>query len=248
MLTTTPHLRSVTSLNPFKNMRINSSQTGRATGESGPAVNTWSKGFGEAGYSLSTNITKLVPETTSYPIVYPANTQWDSTEKGVLDMLSHITRQSSLCPTQRFSLGGHSQGGNVTFHANPRISKEVLVKIVAVTMFGSPKCPKEVEGRCNSYCYKGDFACDGPTGGAFGSGGTEGVAKGMGGLKGVPNKGSRATVTRRVMESGIVVGAGDSCAEVEKLAVTGVVPKVKGMPHMAYSSDRLYVKAAACLC
>jgi hypothetical protein len=129
----------------------------------------------------------------------------------------------------------------VTFHAIPRMSKEVISKVVAVTMFGSPRCPEEVKGRCNSYCYKGDFACDGPTGGAFGSGGTEGAAKGMsgiGGAKGVP-KGRDAGMKR-------VIGTEDGCAETSKLEVTGVVPKVNGMPHMVYSSDGVYVKAAAC--
>lgn len=134
----------------------------------------------------------------------------------------------------------------MTFHAILRMIKDVMGKIVSVTMFGSPKCPKEVEGRCNSYCYKGDFACDGPTGGAFGSGGTEGVAKGLGGTKGVPPKrGSGPAVMMRRRD---VVGksAEDSCAEVEKLPVTGVVPKVKGIPHLVYSSDGVYVRAAPC--
>jgi hypothetical protein len=128
----------------------------------------------------------------------------------------------------------------VTFHAIPRMSKEVLGRIVGVTMFGSPKCPGEVEGRCNSYCYKGDFACDGPKGGAFGSGGTEGIAKGVEGARssGGGGGGSAIVVGRGTME--------DTCAEVGKLAVTGVVPRVKGMPHMVYSSDGVYVKAAAC--
>lgn len=120
------------------------------------------------------------------------------------------------------------------------MGKEVAAKIIGVTMFGSPKCPKEVEGRCNSYCYKGDFACDGPTGGAFGSGGTEGVAKGLGGAEGVPKEGSGSAVVLRGL------GADDGCAEVENLAVTGVVPKVKGIPHMVYSSDGVYLRAAAC--
>jgi hypothetical protein len=216
--------------------------TARATGEPGPSAKTWSEGFGAAGYSLNTNVTKLLPETTSYPVNYLANTAWDSTEKGVLDMLSHITSQSSLCPNQVFALGGHSQGGNVTFHAIPRMSKEVVGKVVAVTMFGSPKCPKEVEGRCNSYCYKGDFACDGPTGGAFGSGGTEGVAKGMLGIGGVKGVSKGGAGVKRVLG----VRTEDGCAEVSKLEVTGVVPKVKGMAHMVYASDGVYVRAAAC--
>jgi hypothetical protein len=38
----------------------------------------------------------------------------------------------------------------------------------------------------------------------------------------------------------------DSCAEIEKLEVRGDLPKAKGMPHLVYSSDDVYARAAAC--
>jgi hypothetical protein len=49
----------------------NFSFLGRATGEPNAAAGRWSKGYGAAGYSLLTNITKLVPDTTGYPVNYP---------------------------------------------------------------------------------------------------------------------------------------------------------------------------------
>jgi hypothetical protein len=76
---------------------------------------------------------------------------------GVQDMLDQLTKQSKACPKLKFALGGHSQGGMVTVSVIPKIPKDILEKVVAVAMFGSPLCPKEVEGRCNSYCNKGDF-------------------------------------------------------------------------------------------
>lgn len=37
------------------------------------AAKTWSKGYGAAGYSLFTNVTKLVAGATGYPVHYPAS-------------------------------------------------------------------------------------------------------------------------------------------------------------------------------
>jgi hypothetical protein len=47
--------------------------TARATGEPDVSKGVWSKGYGAAGYSLLTNITALVPDTTSYPVEYPVS-------------------------------------------------------------------------------------------------------------------------------------------------------------------------------
>jgi hypothetical protein len=33
----------------------------------------WSKGYGAAGYSLFSNMTKLIPAATGYPVHYPVN-------------------------------------------------------------------------------------------------------------------------------------------------------------------------------
>jgi predicted esterase len=76
---------------------------------------------------------------------------------GVKDMLAQLSQQSKACPNQKFALGGHSQGGMVTVQVIPQIPKDILAKVVAVAMFGSPPCPAAVAGRCNSYCNKGDF-------------------------------------------------------------------------------------------
>jgi alpha-beta hydrolase superfamily lysophospholipase len=81
----------------------------------------------------------------------------ESAPKGVQDMIREITEKSKACPNQKYALGGHSQGGMVTVSAIPKIPAEILSRVVAVTMFGSPPCPAAVQGRCNSYCNKGDF-------------------------------------------------------------------------------------------
>jgi surfactin synthase thioesterase subunit len=116
----------------------------------------WSKGYGAAGASLFNNITKLIPGSTGYPVHYPASSG-NSMPVGVQDMLAQLSKQSKACPSQKFVLGGHSQGGMVTVQVIPKIPKDILSKVVAVTMFGSPPCPTEVKDRCNSYCNQGDF-------------------------------------------------------------------------------------------
>jgi alpha-beta hydrolase superfamily lysophospholipase len=74
----------------------------------------------------------------------------------VADILNQITTMAKACPNQKYVLGGHSQGGVVTVRAIPSIPKELLPRILAVTMFGSPNCPALVKDRCRSYCNKGD--------------------------------------------------------------------------------------------
>jgi hypothetical protein len=120
------------------------------------AATTWSKGYGAAGASLFTNITKLIPGSTGYPVHYPASSG-NSMPVGIKDMLAELSKQSTACPKQKFVIGGHSQGGMVTTSVIPQIPKDILAKIIAVTMFGSPPCPAAVQDRCHSYCNKGDF-------------------------------------------------------------------------------------------
>lgn len=43
----------------------------RATTEPAETANIWSKGYGAAGTSIFTNVTKLIPETTGYSVHYP---------------------------------------------------------------------------------------------------------------------------------------------------------------------------------
>lgn len=101
------------------------------------AAKVWSKGFGAAGASLFSNVTALIPGATGWPVHYPAD--WKgcvSEDKGISDLLARIAGRSKECPATKFVLGGHSQGGVVTVRAIPQIPKDLLAKVVAVTMFG----------------------------------------------------------------------------------------------------------------
>ncbi|KAF2428089.1 alpha/beta-hydrolase [Tothia fuscella] len=123
------------------------------------ASKVWSKGYGAAGYSLYTNLTALIPGMAGYPVHYPASfSGCTSEDPGIKDMQNHLIARAKQCPDIKFSLGGHSQGGFVTARTLPRLPKEVNKKIIAVTMFGSPRCIDKlgVAGRCKSYCYKND--------------------------------------------------------------------------------------------
>jgi cutinase len=73
-------------------------------------------------------------------------------------MGNHIKTRAKACPDTKFVLGGHSQGGFVTVRTLVRLPEEIKGRILAVTMFGSPKClPKYGVGTsCRSYCHKRD--------------------------------------------------------------------------------------------
>ncbi|KAF1810321.1 alpha/beta-hydrolase, partial [Eremomyces bilateralis CBS 781.70] len=125
----------------------------------GAAAQTWSRGYGAAGYSLFTNITALIPDAAGHPVHYPAS-MGDSMPIGVQDYLSHLGETAQRCPDTKFALGGHSQGGMVTVQVIPQIPANILSRVISVTMFGSPACPTQVSGRCMSYCHSGDFVSD----------------------------------------------------------------------------------------
>jgi hypothetical protein len=71
-------------------------------------------------------------------------------------MLKHITEMSTACPGTKYALGGHSQGGFAVTGAVPKMSPDLLKKVIAITMFGSPACNAQVKDRCISYCNQGD--------------------------------------------------------------------------------------------
>ena len=73
-------------------------------------------------------------------------------------MVRRLEERARACPGIKFALGGHSQGGAVATAAIPLIPRELVARIVAVTMFGSPPCRDvpQVAGRCKSFCNKGD--------------------------------------------------------------------------------------------
>lgn len=74
-------------------------------------------------------------------------------------MVNQLKEKGRACPQQMYAIGGHSQGGFVTTGAIPKLPQDVLKRVVAVTMFGSPACPSQVRGRCISYCQSGDTVC-----------------------------------------------------------------------------------------
>jgi hypothetical protein len=135
------------------------------------AAKWWSLGYGAAGASLFFNLSRPAAPTyiegiTGFPVNYPASAG-NSASIGVRNMVNEIKTKSKGCPNQRYVLGGHSQGGMVTVSAIAKLAKELpkeaMNRIIAVTMFGSPKCPEVVADRCKSYCHKGDFVSLAPS-------------------------------------------------------------------------------------
>lgn len=79
-------------------------------------------------------------------------------------MSSHINSQAAACPSQKFALGGHSQGAVVTHDALPRINRAYLNRIVAITTFGDPRqasgeqnIPAQLADRVKYNCLPGDL-------------------------------------------------------------------------------------------
>jgi hypothetical protein len=187
----------------------------------------------------------------------------NSAGKGVTDMLEHLTSQSKACPTQKFVLGGHSQGGGVTTAAIPKIDPSILDRIIAVAMVGSPPCPSQVANRCKSYCNAGDNICEG--GGKGGAKGPKGAGgppktggapkggmpkmggspKGMGGMTSSKGDGAPDAPSEiRFINGETIKRQADCAAEVEE---RGHQPKLSGeSAHTAYNKDGYYVRAAAC--
>jgi hypothetical protein len=135
----------------------------------------------------------------------------------------------------------------VTVSAIGKIPKEIMSRVVAVVMFGSPPCPATVQDRCHSYCNKGDFVCDRENSGKGGKG-KEGMA---------PPKADQLTPTRRsVLEimadmeaEGMQPGPKADCSTYgagAKIEVTGHQAVKGGNAHLAYNGDGHYVWAAAC--
>ncbi|QDS68046.1 hypothetical protein FKW77_009712 [Venturia effusa] len=156
----------------------------RATTEPAETAKIWSKGYGAAGTSIFSNVTKLIPEATGYPVHYPASfgaSPCTSEDPGVADMLKQIETKAKACPDQKYVLGGHSQGGVVTVRTINKIPADLLPRILAVTMVGSPECPASVKDRCKSFCNQGDGICS--TGKVYKSScdsGSGGATKGAG--------------------------------------------------------------------
>jgi pimeloyl-ACP methyl ester carboxylesterase len=115
------------------------------------------KGYGSAGWALVQNLTGLIPEATTYAVHYPASWSGCSSEtKGVEDIVNNISKMAKSCPQQKYVIGGHSQGGVVTTSAVAKLNPDLLSRVLAVTMVGSPPCPASVKEKCKAYCNAGD--------------------------------------------------------------------------------------------
>ncbi|MEU6562586.1 cutinase family protein [Nocardia nova] len=87
---------------------------------------------------------------SSYSVNYPANLLDPfSVSKGTADLVSHMTNQAALCPSQRFVLVGYSQGAAVVHTAlgtgimqgipgAVRMNADLGGRIAAVLLFGDP--------------------------------------------------------------------------------------------------------------
>jgi alpha-beta hydrolase superfamily lysophospholipase len=74
-------------------------------------------------------------------------------------MLEHLEQQAKACPSQKFALGGHSQGSGVAAATIPKIPKDILSRVVAVTMIGGRPCQSlNLGDRCMSYCNFNDVS------------------------------------------------------------------------------------------
>ncbi|TLD14777.1 hypothetical protein E2P81_ATG09767 [Venturia nashicola] len=249
----------------------------RATTEPAETAKIWSKGFGAAGTSIFSNVTKLIPEATGYPVHYPASfgaNPCTSEDPGVADMLKQLETKAKACPSQKYVLGGHSQGGVVTVRTINKIPADLLPRVVAVTMVGSPECPASICSTGKAYSSN----CDsGSAGAAKGSTApktqrppkpasppkSEDKPKDMGDMPGMEMPASPSKSDDKPAPKGM---GGMDMRSVEfsenaeavgfdlKSVCDGPEPSEKGYKvtnskkgaHMAYSEDGHYVYAAAC--
>jgi hypothetical protein len=65
--------------------------------------------------------------------------------------------KSQACPNQKYVLAGHSQDAVLIYMAVPKMSKEMLDRVLATTMSGASPCRPAVKDRCMSYCNAGDM-------------------------------------------------------------------------------------------
>jgi pimeloyl-ACP methyl ester carboxylesterase len=177
-----------------------------------------------------------------------------STSFGAKDYIDHLTSMSKKCPQQKYALGGHSQGGFVTVSVIPRLPQEVLSRIVAVAMFGSPPCPAAVKDRCNSYCNAGDGVCSRSTAKA-GREISEAIEDSGMSLDNDLEKMLSLSADDDDDPERFVLGEfddlikrqeGSECAKYAGAAISGHQAVRGGNGHLAYNGDGYYVHAAAC--
>jgi cutinase len=118
--------------------------------------------------------------TAAYAVDYPASLDLTSATQGNIDLVDHVTRQASSCPSQRFVLVGYSQGANVVSNSigvssagavvgapiASTIPSSLASRVAAVVVFGPPigALGKHITGtyqsRTKEYCAFGDPVCN----------------------------------------------------------------------------------------
>lgn len=98
-------------------------------------------------------------EVRGYPVQYPANMLGGST--GVADIQKRLSGQIKACPDEKFALVGYSQGGMITTQVTPKLSKDVLEKVLAVVLYGAQDGSNmgALKTKTLANCAPGDFAC-----------------------------------------------------------------------------------------
>jgi cutinase len=121
--------------------------------------------------------TKLPGKSVSdYGVDYPASADLSGPSKGIRDLIDHLKTQSTACPSQKFVLGGYSQGALIVDSslgiktlgdANITIPAAIAPRIAAAVVFGDPSrlVGKKITdalfyaGRVKEWCQSGDPVC-----------------------------------------------------------------------------------------
>lgn len=92
------------------------------------------------GDPVVSNVSARLPDVRGYPVQYPASFNVITGGiQGRRDVFNRLTRQSALCPNQKFALVGYSQGASVMHSAADEIPTSLYPRILALAMFGDPE-------------------------------------------------------------------------------------------------------------
>ncbi len=122
----------------------------------------------------------LAPQTvSSYAVNYPASLAPGSASAGNADLVNHVMSQAAACPSQKFILGGYSQGANVVDNSIGVSSAGALTgapivatlpaadqaRVSSVLLFGNPiraqgnMVTGPLAGITDDICAPGDPVC-----------------------------------------------------------------------------------------
>ncbi|KAL7272789.1 hypothetical protein RUND412_004388 [Rhizina undulata] len=122
------------------------------------------QGLGIVGTPLSSNLKKLVPDLSTYAVVYPASVDFAlGPVEGASDVEKRITARAAACPNMKFAVAGYSQGAMVVHSI--KLSAALKSKIAAIAVFGDPyrllmtTFPIDDQTAVYKDCASGDPVC-----------------------------------------------------------------------------------------